>query len=100
MLNAMFSALGIDYGTNSVRALVVDCATGEELGTAVFVYPSGHQGVLLDKNDHNLARQNPADYLIGLEKSVIVALEKARQKPGFDAGRIIGIWSDLRQVWI
>ena len=94
MLNTMFSALGVDYGTNSVRALVVDCATGEELGTAVFDYSSGHQGVLLDKNDHNLARQNPADYLIGLEKSILGALEKARQKPGFDAGKIIGIGVD------
>jgi L-ribulokinase len=90
----MFAALGVDYGTNSVRALVVDCATGEELGTAVFDYPSGNQGVLLDKNDHNLARQNPADYLLGLEKSILGALEKARTKPGFDAKKIIGIGVD------
>jgi len=94
MLNAMFTALGVDYGTNSVRALVVDCATGEELGTAVFDYPSGNQGVLLDKNDHNLARQNPADYLIGLEKSIRAALEQASRKPGFSASEIIGIGVD------
>ena len=37
--------LGIDYGTNSVRALVVRCADGAELGSAVVNYPSGHQGV-------------------------------------------------------
>jgi len=43
----MFSALGVDYGANSVRALVVD-------------YPSGHPGVLLDKKNHHLARQKPA----------------------------------------
>ncbi len=90
----MSFALGIDYGTNSVRALVVDCATGEEIGTAVFDYPSGNQGVLLDKHDHNLARQNPADYLLGLEKSVKAALEQASRKLGFSASQIIGIGVD------
>ena len=43
----MSYSLGIDYGTNSVRALIVDCANGKELGTCVVDYPSGHQGVLL-----------------------------------------------------
>jgi L-ribulokinase len=90
----MFSTLGIDYGTNSVRALVVDCATGEELGTAVVDYPSGNQGVLLDKADHHLARQNPADYLFGLEKAVTEALAQAAKKPGFSADKVIAIGVD------
>jgi L-ribulokinase len=90
----MFSALGVDFGTNSVRALVVDAGTGEELGTAVVDYPSGHQGVLLDKGDHHLARQNPADYLVSLEKSVRAALAQAEQKPGFSASNVIGIGVD------
>ena len=90
----MFSALGVDYGTNSVRALLVDCATGMELGSAVVDYPSGRQGVILDKNDHHLARQNPADYLYGLEKCVRAALEEAAKKPGFSADQVIGIGVD------
>jgi L-ribulokinase len=90
----MFSVLGIDYGTNSVRALVVDCATGLEIGTAVFDYPSGSQGVLLDKNNHHLARQNPADYLTGLEKSILGALAQAREKPGFSLEQVIGMGVD------
>jgi L-ribulokinase len=90
----MFSALGVDYGTNSVRALIVDCATGAELGSAVVDYPSGNQGVLLDKNDHHLARQNPADYLMGLEKAVLGALTQAGQKPGFISSQVIGIGVD------
>ena len=40
--------LGIDFGTNSVRALVVRCSDGMELGSAVVNYPTGHQGVLLE----------------------------------------------------
>ncbi len=86
--------LGLDYGTNSVRALVVRCADGKELGSAVVPYPSGHQGVLLDPKDHNLARQNPADHLLGLEKSVRAALAAARRTRGFSADRIVGIGVD------
>ena len=41
-------AIGLDYGTNSVRAVVVDCDDGRSVGTHVFDYPSGEQGVLLD----------------------------------------------------
>ena len=66
--------LGIDFGTNSVRALVVRTSDGAELGTAVADYPGGHQGVLLDPADHNLARQRPADNLWGLERAVTGAL--------------------------
>jgi L-ribulokinase len=86
--------LGIDYGTNSVRALVVRCADGAELGSAVVNYPSGHQGVLLDPKDHHLARQHPGDYLIGLEKSVRGALAAAKKKRGFSADKVIGIGVD------
>lgn len=87
-------SLGVDFGTNSVRALIVDCGTGEELGTGVASYPSGHQGVLLDRQDHHLARQNPADYLTGLELCVREALAAAVEKPGFSAEAIVGIGVD------
>jgi L-ribulokinase len=86
--------LGIDYGTNSVRAVVVDCADGRTVGTSVFGYPSGDQGVLLDVRDPHLARQNPADYLSGLEAAVRGALEAARADPGFAQDRVIGIGVD------
>lgn len=90
----MFASLGIDYGTNSVRALVVDCATGEELGASVVEYPSGHQGVLLDRTNHHLARQNPADYLYGLKTSVVEAIAQAKKVDGFTPSSIIGIGVD------
>ncbi len=86
--------LGIDYGTNSVRALVVRCADGAELGTAVVDYPSGNQGVILDPRNHLLARQNPADHVYGLEKSVKQALAAAKKTPGFDAAKVVGIGVD------
>ena len=86
--------LGIDYGTNSVRAIVVDCSDGSEVAASVFSYPTGHQGVVLDSTDHNLARQHPADYLAGLEQAVPDALQKAAGKDGFSADRVIGIGVD------
>lgn len=86
--------LGIDYGTNSVRALVVRCADGAELGSAVVNYPSGHQGILIDPKDHHLARQHPGDYLFGLEKSVTAALAAAKKARGFSAQKIVGIGVD------
>jgi L-ribulokinase len=86
--------LGIDYGTNSVRALVVDVRNGRELGTAVVNYPSGKEGILLDPRDHNLARQHPADYLFGLETSVRAALAQAAADPSFSPAEVIGIGVD------
>ncbi|EMI57229.1 ribulokinase [Rhodopirellula sallentina] len=86
--------LGIDYGSNSVRAIVVDVADGFELGSCVFDYPSGQQGILLDPQDHHLARQHPGDYLLGLEKSVRGAIENASNVAGFSADKIIGIGVD------
>jgi len=64
------------------------------MGTSVFDYPSGHQGVLLDKSDHHLARQNPADYLNGLEESVRNALDQAEKNSEFSRSQIIGIGID------
>lgn len=86
--------IGVDYGTNSVRAVVIDCADGREAGSSVFNYPSGHQGILLDPSDHNLARQDPADYLAGLESTVKGALSAATSFEGFSADRVIGIGVD------
>ncbi len=87
-------SIGLDYGTNSVRAVVVRCSDGLAISEAVVDYPSGHQGILLDPGDHNLARQNPADYLFGLEKTVTSALAEARGQDGFDAAQVVGIGVD------
>jgi L-ribulokinase len=90
----MAFTLGIDYGTNSVRALVVRCADGAELGACVVDYPGGRQGILLDPKDHHLARQHPGDYLFGLEKSVKGALAAAKKHRGFDPSKVIGLGVD------
>ena len=86
--------IGADFGTNSVRAVVVDCADGRVAGTAVAPYPSGDRGVLLDPRDPHLARQNPADYLAGLTASVRDALAEADASPGFARDRVVAIGTD------
>jgi L-ribulokinase len=87
--------LGLDYGTNSVRCVIVDIADGKEIGTAVYNYPTGQAGIILDKNDHNLARQNPADYVKGIEVTIKKAVLQAKKTvKKFDADQIIGIGVD------
>ena len=86
--------IGLDYGTNSVRALIVNVANGEEIATAVWPYAHGTQGVILS-NDPNLARQHPADYVKGAEITIKQALADAvKSVKGFTPCRVIGIGVD------
>ena len=88
-------SIGLDYGTNSCRSLIVDLADGRELGSSVFPYPSGVQGILTDPHDPNVARQNPQDYLDGCESIIRQALARAQQADSsFDASDIVGIGID------
>ncbi len=87
-------AIGVDYGTNSVRALVVDVQDGREVATCVYDYPSGEAGILLDRGDPNLARQNPADYIEGFYRCVKGALQAAEKQRGFTAENVVGIGVD------
>ncbi len=90
----MAFTLGIDFGTNSARALVVHSRDGAELGSAVAPYRSGRQGVLLDPRNPDLARQHPGDYVAALEESVRGALAQARRDRGFSARKVAGIGVD------
>ena len=91
----MAYTIGLDYGTNSVRCVIVDIANGNEIGTAVYNYPTGTAGIILDKNDHNLARQNPADYVKGIEVTIKKAIQQAKKTvKKFDASQITGIGVD------
>lgn len=91
----MSYTIGVDYGSNSVRAIVVRTNDGTELGTSIFNYPSGTDGIILDPSDHNLARQHPADYLHGLEATITSALDQASQNdPGFSRDAVLGIGVD------
>jgi L-ribulokinase len=91
----MAYSIGLDYGTNSVRCLIVDTKNGAEVSTAIYEYETGEQGIILDGSDHNLARQNPADYLKGMEITVKQSLAAAQQNDSdFSADQVIGIGVD------
>lgn len=82
--------IGVDYGTDSVRALVVDTQTGEEMGTHVFHYPRWKEGLYCNPAK-NQFRQHPLDYLEGLETCIVEALKKC---PAGVAEKVVGISID------
>ncbi|GJQ21729.1 MAG: ribulokinase [Bacteroidia bacterium] len=89
-----FYSLGLDFGTNSVRALIVDVSNGKELATAIHHYTTGKKGVILSRNP-NLARQHPGEWVKGAEMSIRKALAQAKKRvKGFKPERIIGIGID------
>ncbi len=87
--------IGMDFGTNSCRSLLVRISDGKELASSVFPYPSGIDGVILDSENPNLARQNPNDYLLGIELTIKDVLLRAKEiEPDFRNEDIIGIGID------
>ena len=92
-MSAKFT-IGLDYGTNSVRTVIVNTANGREVAAAVWNYAHGTDGVILSR-DPNLARQHPADYLNGAEITLKKALALAKKSVrGFQPDQIIGIGVD------
>ena len=87
-------SLGLDYGTNSVRTVIVNVSNGREVATAVSNYAQGTQGVILSR-DPNLARQHPTDYVAGAESTIKKALALAKRTvKRFHPDQVIGIGVD------
>ena len=86
-------AMGVDYGTGSVRSAIFNLADGSEIASAVYAYPHGEDGVVVDPNNHLLARQEPADYVNGLFETIRTAVNEAK-KLGFDESYLAGIGVD------
>jgi len=66
--------IGLDYGTDSVRAVVADTANGETISSYVFEYPRWKKGLCCDAAASQF-RQHPLDYLEGMEVAIKGALE-------------------------
>lgn len=82
--------IGLDYGSDSVRALIVNTKTGEEVATSVKYYPRWKEGKYCDplKNQY---RQHPLDYLEVLETSIKECLSIS---PEGTAENVVGIAFD------
>jgi len=68
--------IGVDYGSDSVRSVLVDAKNGHELASSVFYYPRWQQGLFCDA-PQNQFRQHPLDYIEGLEQTIKDCLAKA-----------------------
>jgi len=88
-------AIGLDFGTESGRALVVDVATGREVGSAAYRYADGVIDERLPgttiKLEPDTALQNPNDYIETLKRAVPEALKQG----GVRADDVIGIGVDF-----
>jgi len=88
-------SLGIDFGTLSARALLVEVDTGREVGTEVYEYSNGVIDDILPSTGEKLppdwALQDPKDYLIALETTVPAVLKKS----GVSPDDVIGIGIDF-----
>lgn len=82
--------LGLDYGSDSARAVLVDAATGDEIATSVKHYPRWIEGKYCDPA-RDQYRQHPLDYIEVMEYIVKDTLKKAG--PGF-AEKVVGISFD------
>jgi L-ribulokinase len=75
-MNKRKLTIGIDYGTDSVRSVLVDTANGKELADAVFYYPRWKEGQYCIPAE-NQFRQHPLDYIEGLENTICKILSDA-----------------------
>jgi L-ribulokinase len=67
--------IGLDFGTDSVRALLVNAANGKEVATSVVHYKRWSQGKYQDPSV-NMFRHHPLDYLEALEEVIKKCLNK------------------------
>lgn len=82
--------IGLDYGTDSCRAVVVNAMTGEEVASAVKCFPRWTKGMYCDEKI-NRYRQHPLDYIETLEYTVKESLAAC---PEGTAGKVVGIAFD------
>ena len=83
-------ALGLDYGSDSVRALLVDALTGQEVASNVVYYPRWKKGLFCVPAKDQF-RQHPLDYLESLEQ-VVQGLWKLA--PAGAADKVVGVSFD------
>ncbi len=82
--------IGLDYGSDSVRALIVNATNGAEVATHVFYYPRWKKGMYCDPAQSQY-RQHPLDYIEGLETAIKQALAQVGKEV---AQNIVGISVD------
>tara|TARA_R110002020_G_scaffold98268_1_gene234035 strand:+ start:14086 stop:15759 length:1674 start_codon:yes stop_codon:yes gene_type:complete len=67
--------IGVDFGTDSVRSIIVDADSGQEMASSEFSYPRWKEQLFCCASE-NKFRQHPLDYIEGLQNSIRGALDK------------------------
>lgn len=67
--------IGVDYGTDSVRSVIIDASNGTEISSSVFYYPRWKDGLFCN-TAINQFRQHPLDYIEGIETTIKDCLHK------------------------
>lgn len=68
--------IGVDFGTDSVRTVIVNAHDGHEVASSIFDYPRWKAGLYCDASK-NMFRQHPLDYLEGLEHTIKQCLHQS-----------------------
>ena len=68
--------IGVDYGTDSVRSVLVNATNGQEVSSSIFYYPRWKKGLYCEPSA-NQFRQHPLDYVEGLEATIRECLRLA-----------------------
>lgn len=82
--------IGVDYGTDSVRSIIVNTTTGEEIATAVHHYTCWKKGLYCNAAESQF-RQHPLDYIEGLTATITSCLQKVGPEI---AGQVVAIGID------
>jgi len=71
--------IGVDYGTDSVRSIIVSAGNGQEVASSIFYYPRWRDGLFCNATK-NQFRQHPQDYIEGLEFTIKACIQDAGEK--------------------
>ncbi|SEM41384.1 L-ribulokinase [bacterium A37T11] len=82
--------IGVDFGTDSVRAVLLNSDNGTELASSISYYPRWKKGLYTNPSA-NLFRQHPLDYLEGLEQTVRHCVQQVGPEV---AGQVVGLSVD------
>ena len=84
--------IGLDFGTNSCRCIIIDINNGKEISSYVHNYKFGKSGVITNKKNPLVARQHPKDYTDSIIKGIKGSIQNAGKL--FNRKKIIGIGID------
>ena len=91
--------IGLDFGTDSVRALLVNTSNGEEIANSVYKYDMWSKGLFCEPKI-NQYRQHPSDHFIGLEHTIKEVIFKSKIRLNQMMVNLFKIFPTIAITWI